>query len=77
MDFGVIYTGIPEQYNIWLYFITHYRKISRYNFSKKTNKTKYKGVLFKTKDFEPATSGRVDTRASSNVILMTTVVNNI
>lgn len=39
MDFGVIYTGIPEQYNIWLYFITYYRKISRYNFSKnKQNK---------------------------------------
>lgn len=47
MDIGVIYTGIPEQYNIWLYFITYYRKISRYNFSKNKTKQNIKGFCLK------------------------------
>lgn len=63
------------QYNIWLYFISYYRKINKslkashihWTSLKKNNEI----CLFKTMDFEPATSGRIDTRAWSNIIWIT------
>lgn len=68
MDFGVICTGIPEQYNIWLYFITYYRKISRYNFSKNKTKQNIKGFCLKR---------RISNQRLLDELTPTTVVNNI
>lgn len=53
MDIGVLHTGILAQSNIWLHFISYYRKINRssktslYLSKTNKNKTKYKGFCLK------------------------------